>query len=104
MYLDSIVSVSETENRMRQMKAEAASGAKKRIADTKAAGEAMVAEAIEKAEAELAEMLRAGDEQAKNDAREKAAANENKKAVMRARAENRMDKAVALIVERIVNS
>ena len=104
MYLDSIVSVSETENRMRQMKAEAAAGAKKRIADTKAAGEAMVAEAVKKAEAELAEMLRAGDEKAKNDARDLAAANENKKAVMRARAENRMDKAVALIVERIVNS
>lgn len=104
MYLDSIVSVSETENRMRQKKADAAVAAKKRVADTKAAGEAMVAEALKKAEAQIAEMTRNADTQAKESARALADSNETKKAVMRARAETRMDKAVELIVERIVNS
>ena len=103
MYLESIVSVSETENRMRQKKADAAAAAKKRVAETKAAGEAMVADALKKAEAELLQLQHSADEAAKTEARALADSNETKKAVMRARAENRMDKAVELIVERIVN-
>lgn len=103
MYLESIVSVSETENRMRQKKADAAAAAKKRVAETKAAGEVMVADALKKAEAELVQLRHSADEAAKTEARALADNNETKKAVMRARAENRMDKAVELIVERIVN-
>lgn len=103
MYLDHIVSVSETENRMRQMKSDAAIAAKKRVADARAAGEALVADAIKKADAELAEIRRAANAAAKDTARSLADSNETKKAVMRARAEKRMDAAVELIVERIVN-
>jgi len=103
MYLESIVAVSETENRMRQMKADAAVSAKKRVAETKAEGEAMVADALKKAEAELVQLQHSADETAKTEAKSLADSNETKKAVMRARAENRMDKAVELIVERIVN-
>ncbi len=102
MYIESIVSVSETEERVRRMKAEAAAGAKKRVADARVKGEAMVAEAIKKAETEIAEMGRAADEQAMASARSLADSGETKKAVMRARAEKRMAEAVALIVERIV--
>lgn len=103
MYLESIVSVSETEDRMRQKKTDAAAAAKKRIADTKAAGEAMVAEAVKKADAELTALQHDADAAAKDSARNLADSNETKKAVMRARAEKRMDAAVELIVERIVN-
>ena len=103
MYLESIVAVSETENRMRQMKADAAVSAKKRVAETRAAGEAMVADAVKQAEAELTRLRHSADEAAKTEARALADSNETKKAVMRARAESRMDKAVELIVERIVN-
>ncbi len=103
MYLESIVSVSETETRMRQMKADAAVAAKKRVAEAKSAGEAMVAQAVKQAEAELLQLQHSADETAKDAARVLADSNETKKAVMRARAENRMDKAVELIVERIVN-
>lgn len=102
MYIDSIVSVSETEERMRRMKAEAAAAGKKRIADARLEGEAMVAEAIKRAEAEIGEMGRAADAEAMASARSLADNGETKKAVMRARADKRMPEAVALIVERIV--
>ena len=102
MYIESIVSVSEAEERMRRMKAEAAANGKKRVADAKVSGEAMVAEAVKRAEEEIAEMGRAADAEAMASARSLADSGETKKAVMRARAEKRMDEAVALIVERIV--
>ena len=102
MYIESIVSISETEERMRRMKAEAAAAGKKRIADTRLAGETMVADAAKKAEAEIVEMGRAADAEAMASARNLADSGETKKAVMRARAEKRMPEAVALIVERIV--
>ncbi len=102
MYVESIVSISETEERVRRMKAEAAAAAKKRVADARAQGEAMVAEAIRKAEAEIADMGRDAEEEAVASARSLAQSGETKKAVMLARAEKRMDEAVALIVERIV--
>lgn len=103
MYLESIVSVSNAEEQMRQQKADASAAAKKRVADAKTAGEALIVEAGKKAELELAELRTQADAQASDVARSLAESNETKKAVMRARAENRMDKAVELIVERIVN-
>ncbi|MBE7017462.1 MAG: hypothetical protein E7420_04820 [Ruminococcaceae bacterium] len=102
MYIESIVSISETEEKARRMKAEAAQDAKKRIADERVKGETMVAEAAKKADAEIAEMSKAAEEQAVASAKDLAGSSETKKAVMRARAEKRMDEAVALIVERIV--
>ena len=102
MYIESIVSVSETEERMRRMKAEAAANGKKRVNEARAAGEAMVAEAVKKAETEIQEMGRAADAEAMASARSLADSGETKKAVMRARAEKHMPDAVALIVERIV--
>ena len=64
--------------------------------------EAMLAEAIKRAEAEIAEMGRAADAEAMASARSLADSGETKKAVMRARAEKHMPEAVSLIVERIV--
>ncbi|MBO5975866.1 MAG: hypothetical protein J6P94_01640 [Oscillospiraceae bacterium] len=102
MYIESIVSISETEEKARKMKAEAALSAKKRVADARAKGEAMVAEAAAKAEGVVADMGKAAEEHSIAEAKELAGSGETKKAVMRARAEKRMDEAVALIVERIV--
>ena len=76
MYVESIVSISETEERVRRMKAEA----------------------------EIAILSKESDEKAMAAAKDLAHSGDNKKAVMRARAEKRMDEAVALIVERIVKA
>ena len=102
MYIESIVSISETEEKARKMKAEAALAAKKRVADARVKGEAMVAESAAKAESVVADMGKAAEETSLATAKEMAGSSETKKAVMRARAEKRMDEAVALIVERIV--
>ena len=102
MYIESIVSISETEEKARKMKAEAALAAKKLVADARVKGEAMLAEAAAKAEAAVADMGKAAEELSLDAAKEMAGSGETKKAVMRARAEKRMDEAVALIVERIV--
>ena len=102
MYIESIVAVSEAEERMRRMKADAAAAGRKRVADTKIQAEAMVADAIKRAEAEIAELSRSADAEAMAAARSLADSGETKKAVMRARAEKRMPEAIALIVERIV--
>ena len=53
---------------------------------------------------EVAELAKQSDEKAKANALELAGTNENRKAVMRAKAESKAAQAVDLIVERIVNS
>jgi len=104
MYIESIVSISETEERARRLKAEAALAAKKRVSDSRAAGEAMVAAAIKKAEAEIAEMGRASEERSMAAAKELADSAEAKNTALAGKADKRMAEAVALIVERIVKS
>lgn len=103
MYPDSLISVTQTEEKLRQNKADAAVQAKKRIADTRAGGEALIAEAIKKAADEVDAMAAKVEDGFRAKAAERASSTENKKAVMRAKAESRMDKAAAFIAERIVN-
>ena len=52
----------------------------------------------------LKELRQKADEKAKAEAAELSATTENKRASLRARAEERIDKAAQLVVERIVNS
>lgn len=102
MYPDSLISVTQTEEKLRQDKADAAVQGKKRVAEAKADGEALIARSIKKAEAEVNARADALEEAFREKAGDRAASLENKKAVMRAKAESRMDKAVAFISERIV--
>ena len=62
-----------------------------------------MAEAEKKAAAELAGLREKSGEKAKEGARQLASDTENRKAAMRARADARLEKAAALIVERVVN-
>lgn len=103
MYPDSLITVTQTEEKLRQNKADAAVQAKKRLADAKADGEALVAETIKKAADEIDAMTAKVEDSFRAKAAERASGTENKKAVMRAKAESRMDKAAAFIAERIVN-
>ena len=104
MSLEAMQILAQAEEKVRLMKAESAAAAKKRIADAKLAGEAMLADAVKNAERELDELSREANDEAKRSAQELAARNEAGKAGMKATAESNMDKAVAFIVERIVNS
>lgn len=103
MYPDSLISVTQTEEKLKQRKADAALQAKKRLADTRADGENAVEAAIRKAVAEIDAMSTRVDESFHAQAGQRAYSAENKKAVMRAKAESRMDKAAAFIAERIVS-
>ena len=103
MYPDSLISVTQTEEKLRQRKADAAVQAKKRLADARTDGEAAIAAAVKKAAEEINAMAAQVDDSFRAQAGERTSSTENKKAVMRAKAESRMDKAAAFIAERIVN-
>jgi len=102
--LEAMQYLAAAEENVKQMKASSAAAAKKRIADTRLAGEAMLEEAVKKAERELDELSAAANEEAKKSAHELAAKNEASKSEMRAAAETKMAEAVSFIVERIVKS
>ena len=103
MSLEAMKSIAAAEERVRQLKSENASDVKRKIAEAIADGEALVAEAVRKADAELALVNASAVSKAKESAQGLAGNSENRKAEMRARAESKMDKASELIVERIVN-
>ena len=104
MSLEAMETLAASEELVRRMRADAAAAAKQSIADARENGERLVEEAIRKAAEETGALAKKSDEKAKADALDLAGTNENRKAVMRAKAESKAEEAVALIVERIVNS
>ena len=104
MSLEAMETLAASEEQVRRMRADAAAAAKQCIADARESGEKRIAEAIKTAAEEIDALARQSDEKAKADALELAGSNENRKAVMRAKAESKADQAVDLIVERLVNS
>lgn len=103
MSLEAMETLAAAEENVRKMRADAAAAAKQSIADAREAGERLVADAVKRSAEEIAELARQSDEKAKADALDLASTNENRKAVMRAKAETKAAQAVDLIVERIVN-
>lgn len=102
MYRESISRLHALELEMKQGREVCAQLAKKAIADAHAEGEAALREAAERAEAEVKQRLREANERAMAQAGERASSTENKKAVLQVRAERNMEKAAALIVEKIM--
>jgi V/A-type H+-transporting ATPase subunit G/H len=66
------------------------------------AGKKAIASTIDRAESEIAHLIRTSDQKATEQAKELASKTANRKATQRARAERRLDDAASLIVERIV--
>ena len=104
MSLAAIREISEAEEKARTAKAEAAALSKKLIAEAEENGSLSVNDAIKKAEEEIRDLKHRAEEKAGEDAKELARKTENRKASMLVKAESRMDKAVSLVIERIVNS
>ena len=104
MSLEAMETLAAAEENVRRMRADSAAKAKQSIADARAEGEQRIADAIKKSAEEIEALARQSDEKARADALELAGSNENRKAVLRAKAESRAEQAVSLIVERIVNS
>ena len=103
MYLESIQTLREEEVALQQKKEAGALAAKKALADTRTDGERIQREALERAEAEVKQLLRTVDENALTAAGARSERTEERKAALRACAERNAAKATALIVERIVN-
>ena len=78
--------------------------ARQMSAEAENEGKAAVEAARAKADSELTELRKQADAKAMTEAGELSAETENRKAALRARAEARLEKAAALVVERIVNS
>lgn len=74
------------------------------LAEAENTGKAEVEEASKKAEAEILKMKNDAQARAEAEVQEIFSAAENKKAVLRAKAESRCKKAAELVTERIVNS
>ena len=104
MAFEEIAGIAAAEEEAKRIKAEAEAEAKRLLSEAEKAGRADVEEAANKAQAELLEMKNAAQAQAEAAVQEIYSASENKKAVLRAKAEGRCKKAAELVTERIVNS
>ena len=104
MSLEAIKEISEAEERARIAKAEAAALSKKLIAEAEVNGKLAIDAAVSKAQEEIQDLRHKAEEKASSDAKELSRKTENRKAAMLSKAESRMDEAVLLVIERIVNS
>ncbi len=102
MSLEALDTIALAEEKARQIRAAAGTEAKKALQAAEDAVAAMIAEADDRAEAEIREMTRKADEKAKEDAVALATSTRNREATMRARADRKMDQVADGIVERIV--
>lgn len=103
MAFEEIEGIAAAEAEAKRIKAEAEAEAKRMLAEAESTGKAEVEEASKKAQGEILEMKNAAQAQAEAAVQEICSAAENKKAVLRAKAESRCKKAAKLVTERIVN-
>ena len=103
MSLEAIKSISAAEDEARQAVLQAQQKAQKSIEEAEKAGKESIASMAQRAELEIAQLKRAADQKAEEQAIELASTTANRQATLRARAEGRIDKAAQLIIERIVS-
>lgn len=102
MSFDAIASIAQAEDAAKVAVSYAEAQAKQMAADAEAAGKASIEAAVAKAESEIAELKRRTEQKAQGDAEKLSGTIENRKAVLRAAAEAKLEAAAALVVERIV--
>ena len=105
MSFEAITTISDAENRARQIKADAQAAAAAAVEAAQAEGKAVIEAAVGKliGNAGMHRQRAKSDEKAKADAETLAAETKNKEAAMRIKAKTNLDRAASLIVERIVN-
>ena len=104
MSFEAIASIAQAEAEAKATVAGAQARARQLVDEAEAAGKAAIEAAEAKAESELGELRRQSDEKARADARGLSGELETTRAVLRAKAEARLDEAASLVVERIVKS
>ncbi len=103
MSFEAITTISEAEEQAKRLKLQAQQDAKAALADVRARGTEELESAAAGALEQVREKRARVDAQAKADAQALADETEGQKQAMLTKAEARMDKAAALIVERVVN-
>ncbi len=104
MSFEAISNIAQAETEAKATIANAELRAKQLAADAESAGKLAVEAATQKADAELTELRRQVDEKAKTEANSLSEELEKQKAALRAKAKGKLEKAAAMVVERIVNS
>lgn len=102
MSLEAMDAIALAEEKARQIRAAAAQEAKKALLEAEQASKIALAAAEAKADGEIRDLMRRADEKAREDAQVLASNTRNRRAAMKARAERKMEDAVALVMERIV--
>ena len=103
MSMEAIKNIREAEDEARQAKLNAQQNARDKIEAANKAGKESIDSALSRAESEIAHIKRSVDQKAMEQAVELESTTANRQAALRARVESRMDTAVQLIIERIVN-
>ncbi|MCL2401562.1 MAG: hypothetical protein FWC90_02840 [Oscillospiraceae bacterium] len=101
--MDAIKKIQAAEDEGRESIILAREKARETINSAEEEGEQALDAARVRAESEIAELVRGYDQQAAEVARELAETTANRQAMLRARAEGRLEKAAAFIVERIMD-
>ena len=104
MSTDVITSITEAEEASRAAISQARQNARKMIADAETEGTAIIGRSVSRAQEEVRALFDAADKKAAENAAELDGTIANRCAALRAHAEARLDKAAALILERIVKS
>lgn len=104
MSLEAIKIISAAEDAAKRRKAEASAEIKQALSDAEAAGQATIAAAKTKAAAELRNQREQAEAKAARETADTASNTQNRMASLRIKAEGRLDRAAALIVERIVTA
>ncbi len=104
MPIEVINAICEAEEKAKTAKAEAIALSKKLIAEAEESGRLAEINAKKKAEDEIRELWHKAGDKAKEEALALARNMENRKATLSVKADSRTDKAVSLVIERIVNS
>lgn len=102
MSLEAMDAIALAEEKARQIRAAAAQEAKKALKEAEQASGIAMAAAEAKADGEIRDLMRRADEKAREDAQVLASNTRNRRAAMKARADRKMEDAVALVMERIV--
>jgi hypothetical protein len=100
---DAIKRIAVTEADVRQAKLDTEELAAHIIEEAEKAGVRTIQAVLERAESEIAHLTRVSDQMAARRAGELASKTANRRAILRARADGRLEKTAQFIVERVVN-
>jgi len=103
MSFEAVTSISQAEEAAAKVVAEAKQKAAQMVLDAEAAGKASIENSVKKADEELLQLKDKADKLSEKSASDFLAGVEDEKSKLRSAAQDKLEKAATLVVERIVN-